>query len=124
MATTADVLARQQPIWALHDTAIAGGVHLMWLRGKLHSVAVAAFNPGWEDPTYAVPMLHWAMLRMIGDRFHIPSSAYIAGEGESVFCANWPVQSAVGYSCVEDSKLGGLIAIPRTEFKLVERKSS
>jgi hypothetical protein len=123
MAGTGATLALQQPIWGLHDTALVPGVHLMWRRGELHSVAAVAFNPGWEDPAYAVPMLQWSFMRMTSDRFNIPSSAYIEGDPGSVYCANWPVQSGLGYRCEEDSKLGGLVVIPRTEFKLVEKKT-
>lgn len=115
------VLAQVTNIWALVPTKAMGGVSFMWRRGNLHSIATTAYNPGWSMPCYAVPMVQWAMLRMLSDRFHVPSSVYIQGEGETVLYATWPVHSGLMYETEEDSKLGGLVCVPHNEFKVVER---
>ncbi len=124
MSTASEVLKLQEGIWGLTNTKLVSGIHCMYRRAELHSFAVVAYNPGWKDPSYAIPMVQFAMMRMFGDRFHKPTSAYIEGEGGVVHCANWPVQSGMLYTVAEDEKLGGLVCVPHAEFKLVEKRTT
>jgi len=105
--------------WGLTPTKTAG-CHLMWKLGKLHSVACVGFS---ETRSVDVPVVTWCMLRMIGERMLVPSSVYVAGakDDEAWFCS-WPVQSGMKYPVVMDEKFGGLIKIPKSEFKRVETK--
>lgn len=106
-------------VWGLTPTK-AMGITLMWRLDKLHSVACVGIS---ETRSVDVPVATWCMLRMIGERMLVPTSVYVEGvkDDEAWFC-NWPVTSGMKYTTVMDEQFGGLIKIPKTEFKRVETK--
>lgn len=105
-------------IWPIKFTG-AGNIRFAWRHDKLHSLACYGQL---DRHRVTVDVLSWWQVRSASVEFMAPSSVY-ALDGEDVLFASWPVHSGLKYPLIADA-LGALVAIPKSEFKKVERKQS
>ena len=116
-----NVLQAVAKIWPVKTEVCSGlGVYTMWARDNLHSVATVA---GQANGFVRVPVIQWATLRMLGDRLHVPTVIFFGHHDGTIEYATWPVHSGLKYQTILDTAYpGGVVSIPRSEFKIVERK--
>jgi hypothetical protein len=105
-------------IWGLQIHAADIGIAAMFKGGNLHSFGAVGKS---NDAHVLVTFYVWAQLRFLSDRAKVASAIYVRA-GEKLFYVNFPPMSGLDYRIVWDAVHGVCVQIPKTEFKLIERK--